>query len=599
MEYDRIYSIRKGEYFADALKRAGKDFIPTNCIINKLLPGLGATHCELTAPRKSIIIEPNVPVIESKAKVHKNSLAIYKGVSVRQITDFLEKNQDKHYKLLTTPEGFTKIKEAMLAVNIDMYTECFILFDECEKLVQDVHYRDSIREPMNDFFHFQHKALISATPIVPEKDNRFDSFMRVLIQPDYEYRQKLKLITTNNVLETLQEVIEAKRGMVCIFCNSIDSIDSFYRLIPELNNACTFCSEDGQYKLWKGNRRKKSMMITELERYNFFTSRFYSAVDIICKNPPHVILISDLHGATQSVIDPTTEAIQIIGRFRGGVNTVTHIASIRPDLECMSTNEIDNWIQGASHIFNGWKTQLAQTSNIGERTLLQEAIGENSYLPYLDANGKPDPFLIANLYEKEQVKRLYTSTDLLCSAYQQTDYFIFSHEERLMPVSDNERMAIQHRLAKKKRAELIVRKLEEMEKMSRTTDKKVQKRYQRMLGNLLTTTNDRYIYDCFCRFGGDFIRESDYNENKLRTALNVSSEHTIKQSGQMRSSIQRTFPIGSELSVQEVKSMLKQVYKKMGLNTGRGITTKELEQYAEIEKGWKHDNRTIKILKFK
>ena len=67
----------------------------------------------------------------------------------------------------------------------------------------------------------------------------------------------------------------------------------------------------------------------------------------------------------------------------------------------------------------------------------------------------------------------------------------------------------------------------------------------------------------------------------------------------MRSSIQRTFPIGSELSVQEVKSMLKQVYKKMGLNTGRGITTKELEQYAEIEKGWKHDNRTIKTLKFK
>lgn len=67
----------------------------------------------------------------------------------------------------------------------------------------------------------------------------------------------------------------------------------------------------------------------------------------------------------------------------------------------------------------------------------------------------------------------------------------------------------------------------------------------------------------------------------------------------MRSSIQRTFPIGSDLSVQEVKSMLKQVYKKMGLNTGRGITTKELEQYAEIEKGWKHDNRTIKILKFK
>ena len=127
-------------------------------------------------------------------------------------------------------------------------------------------------------------------------------------------------------------------------------------------------------------------MITELERYNFFTSRFYSAVDILCKNPPHVIFVSDLYGAAQSVIDPATEAIQIIGRFRGGVNSVTHIASIRPELECMSSSEIDHWIQGASTIFNGWKAQLARTTNIGERTLLQEAIGENSYLPYLDEN---------------------------------------------------------------------------------------------------------------------------------------------------------------------------------------------------------------------
>lgn len=44
-------------------------------------------------------------------------------------------------------------------------------------------------------------------------------------------------------------------------------------------------------------------------------------------------------------------------------------------------------------------------------------------------------------------------------------------------------VAIQH-LGKKKRAGLIVRKLENGED-GRTTDKKVQKRYQRMLGNLL------------------------------------------------------------------------------------------------------------------
>ena len=94
--------------------------------------------------------------------------------------------------------------------------------------MQDVHYRDSIREPMNDFFLFQNKALISATPIIPEKDNRFDGFARVLIQPDYAYRQKLKLITTNNVLETLQEVIEAKRGTVCSVSSTLFEIKTNY-----------------------------------------------------------------------------------------------------------------------------------------------------------------------------------------------------------------------------------------------------------------------------------------------------------------------------------------------------------------------------------
>ncbi|MCD7924575.1 MAG: hypothetical protein LUI85_07715 [Bacteroides sp.] len=308
---------------------------------------------------------------------------------------------------------------------------------------------------------------------------------------------------------------------------------------------------------------------------------------------------SNKYGATESVIDPATEAIQIIGRFRNGVNSVTHIASIRPDLECMSGEEIDYWLQGAEKVYNGWQQQLRTSSNIGERTLLQEAIGENSYLPYLDEKGNLNPFLVANYYEKEQVKRLYTSTTLLCNAYQQTEYFNFLHEERMMPVSDNERLAIQHRLAKKKRAELILRKLEEMAGMSKSTDKKVQKRYRRILDNLITSTADQYIYDCFQRFGAEFVREADYNETKLRQSLNVSSENNIKQSGRMQDYIRQKFVAGTEYTVQEAKSMLKQVYKKMGPNVARGITVKELERYAEIETGQNREARTIKTLEYK
>jgi len=61
------------------LKREGFAALPTNCVINKMLPGLGATCCELTSPRKYIIIEPNVPVIVDNAKKHKYTLVIRRG----------------------------------------------------------------------------------------------------------------------------------------------------------------------------------------------------------------------------------------------------------------------------------------------------------------------------------------------------------------------------------------------------------------------------------------------------------------------------------------------------------------------------------------
>lgn len=131
------------------------------------------------------------------------------------------------------------------------------------------------------------------------------------------------------------------------------------------------------------------MMITELERYNFFTSRFYSAVDILCKNPPHVIFVSDLYGAATGY-RPGYRSYPNHWTFPQRSKQCDTYCFYPPmELECMSAPEIDHWIQGASTVFNGWKVQLARTSNIGERTLLQEAIGENSYLPYLDEKTRP------------------------------------------------------------------------------------------------------------------------------------------------------------------------------------------------------------------
>lgn len=186
--------------------------IPTNTILYKKITGLGATYGELKADRSSIIVEPNVPVIVGKCSdpKHKkdNLFGVYEGVYTKDIVNYIEKSGKKHLKLLTTPESFRKIKDAFDILNMDIYSICFLLFDECHKIVKDVDYRADITLPLDDFFRFDNKALVSATPI-ELSDPRFNKqkFQTLELRPqDLEYKKDIKVRWTNNVLQLMKEL---------------------------------------------------------------------------------------------------------------------------------------------------------------------------------------------------------------------------------------------------------------------------------------------------------------------------------------------------------------------------------------------------------
>ena len=72
----------------------------------------------------------------------------------------------EYKKIITTPESFYKIRKAAEELNINIYKTFFCLFDECEKVTQDVDYRRKISQPIYDFFKFEQKAFVSATPLL-------------------------------------------------------------------------------------------------------------------------------------------------------------------------------------------------------------------------------------------------------------------------------------------------------------------------------------------------------------------------------------------------------------------------------------------------
>ena len=218
--------------------------IPTNCILSKRIPGCGATTLELSTNHNSIIIVPNVPVINSKCQKDENNiiLGVYETVTVDDIAEYLREHSI--YKIMTTPESFPKVKKACELCGLNIYTDFFLLDDECHQLIKDVDYRADIVLPMDDFFQFEHKALVSATPI-KFSDPRFKDFKTIEVCADYDYRQKIQVVHTYSIAKTVREYLEShKDNKVCIFFNSVDGIYSIMKQFGMLNNATVYCASE-------------------------------------------------------------------------------------------------------------------------------------------------------------------------------------------------------------------------------------------------------------------------------------------------------------------------------------------------------------------
>ena len=81
-------------------------------------------------------------------KKHPQIPGVFEGVTTEDIIDFLNTNyNDGYLKIMTTPESFPKVCSAMIQTHTDMHGEWFMLFDECERTIQDAGYRGSITLP--------------------------------------------------------------------------------------------------------------------------------------------------------------------------------------------------------------------------------------------------------------------------------------------------------------------------------------------------------------------------------------------------------------------------------------------------------------------
>ena len=570
--------------------------IETNTILNKTITGIGATYSEIKASRHSIIIEPTRPVIYGKTHdpKHKddNLKGVCQGVYQDEIADYIETSlrQHKWIKILTTPESFRKVQEAFKDLDIDIrFDGYFLLFDECQKMVKDCDYRSDITLPMDLFFQCRDKAIVSATPPTHYADTRFNDFQMVKLCPDYDYQMDFQLYTTNNVLQRTRELLESlesDESPVFFFVNSTDMIWSLMKQLGVRDESAVFCSEKSVNKLrgLKFRKAYEDWEVKRMERYNWLTSRFNSAFDIELQEVlPNVVMLTDCYIADYTMIDPYMDAVQIVGRFRNGVNRIYHISNCDKRNPIKSRGDIAESVREMKIVYDYMGTMAYSASTATQREEFRRAQATIPFTQFLDENGQVDPYKVDNYIDEETMKVTYNNYDSLLRAYQECGYFNVNHTSKSYKFGDYERLKIESKAAsiREKRKEIVA----QLEQLG-TCDTELECQFKRDL-----EFADHLIVEAYDLIGKAEIERLRYSVTKIRKAVILKKHQMEAHATDAIQLINSYFHPQQWYSAKTIKEKIKEIFAELNIPTTKAVTSHTINEYFEAREQRKRVGR--------
>jgi hypothetical protein len=556
-----VVPILKGQYLSDI---PDLNPIPTNKIVNKKLPNLGATHGEINVEHHSIIIEPHVPVIKGKSRKHPGLLAVHKGIFKDDVLEYLESNVEPK-KIICTPEAF--IKKVAPAINdcskFNLYEDFTLMLDECDHIITDVDYRSAITAPMDEFFKFINKFMISATPIAPSYHVFLEQgFEFIQIEPQYDYTKDLDVICTNNVAGAFREYTNNKSDVpLFIFVNSTDTILSFIKMLDIKKQSMVFCAEDSVKKLNDANfHNAYSDLYTTFGEYNFFTSRFFSAVDIELDFNPDVVMITDLFFAKHSILDPETEIVQICGRFRNGIGSITHITNINPELEFKTQIEAENYLDGSHTAYTQFMDYLTTKHDLdqGAKDTLTQALERVDHARFVTKTGELNYFMKDNYLNEERIKSYYKDIPSLKAAYEGKGYFNLNFKYQQFPLSDADRLKRVQTKEQKELFEVVAEQLEKLHQPIPTGVFRLFDNTQSEIADLRQKCPE--IYDAFKVIGLEGLKQSGFRMSKIRKAVRSQQKQDSISNTEMIDVVYDEFNTNRNYSESGIKKKLTEIY---------------------------------------
>lgn len=569
-----------GQRLSDTAKF--KDGTPSNYIIFKELPGIGATHGEilLYLQRHSIIVEVNVPVIVGKQReidpktgklIYPDMLGVYKGVTQAQVEKYLNSSTTPK-KIVCTPEAYeNKVKPAIVnCKQFNLYSDFFLLLDESDKLTTEVSYRSKIILPLDDFFEYDSKAMISATALTPSDPRFADNGFKILkVVPQFEYGVTLNLVNTNNVTEALRKlIIQYPNEPMFIFVNSTDMIYALVKSLGIEDRTKIFCAPDSVKKLIGMGLDCASSELPSMGEYgkfNIFTSRFFSAVDIKVNYKPSVVMLTNVYKARQTIIDPYTDAIQITGRLRNGITRLAHITNYNPSIKWFKPEEALQYINEGFEEYTKTVERLANAKSQGAIDALKQSLERMEISRFVDDKHRLMTFMVDNHLHEQTVRSLYASKGKLMAAYNVLSYFNISEKDYYFNVSDAQLHDLNLKLGKQELTKTVCELLRACDETTNAIGEVIYN-----LGQTRSEILSRFpdIARNYDMLGGYHAMEQlDFTPAKIRRAIKKKAKKDDLLNANMSKEIKSWYKVDERPLASTNEAKLQRIYKKYGIKT--------------------------------
>ena len=572
------------------IEEFGKPFELPNGILNKEIPGCGATTVALTDEHKTIICSPRNELLKNKHEQYPDTLLVIGGVDTKEIEAYLQTAElpkilvsyDSVYKLI----GCIKYKSDWRVV-VDEF-QC-LLADSSFKSEIELHFLDNSRS-------FPYVTFLSATPILDKYLEQIDYFKDMnYYQLDWEEKDIVRVYRerTKNPINAALEIVryyqngnypsvyvngERIYSKECvIFLNSVNNIVNIIKqteLKPEEVNIIVGNSDDNDRqiaRIGEGFKRGRIPLKGEThKKFTFCTSTAYAGCDFYSTNAA-TFVISDCN-RPNTAVDIATELVQIAGRQRLACNPFRQFLTFIYNVNAEEVEQ-EAFNEHLCRKVNVTLDEIRDNNNAGE-ALRAKRIKDFRRIP--DNVKYQDSYTMYDEQKGEFVfNRLAYVNEQYCFDVQKFNYQNGVIVKKLLQdssfdVSENQTYAVYQEQLKH-----LIKKEPFVDMMQAYCEYRSK---QGLIVNLAMSTLEskypelRYYYEAL---GADRIKALNYKEKKLLNEI-----HIMKTKNKIRHELHGIIHIGDRILTTDIQQTLHDVYDRLGID--KSLKATDLNEFFEI-----------------